>query len=114
MNFTKLVLGDALDGLDLAGLSRLGFAEDLPADENDLRRGSSKPITGTSDSESNSSSEAQSQESEFELQEIYQKYEPDIQLVEHVYKMSDMLIPRKDDKLMEMMKIYLDRVTGFS
>ena len=78
MNFTKLVLGDALDGLDLAGLSRLGFCEDLPADANDFKRGSSKPMTGTSDSESSSSSEAQSQESEFELQEIYQKYEPDI------------------------------------
>lgn len=34
MNFTKLVLGDALGDMDLNGLCLLGFEEDLPV-END-------------------------------------------------------------------------------
>jgi hypothetical protein len=36
MNFTKLVLGDALGDLDLGGLSLLGFEEDLPVEDENL------------------------------------------------------------------------------
>ncbi len=97
MNFTKLVLGDALGDMDLAGLSLLGFEEQVEY----------------SDKEQYDQDENSSSDSEFKLPVQFQIKNADADLTEHVYKMSDLFMPQASEhRHKAVLTDYLNTITN--
>ena len=85
MDFTKLILGDALGDVDLAGLNVLGFnLQDELLDDD----------PGTLESGKVEQSQDDRNETSFKLPVLYSMTIKDVDMTENVYKFSDLFTPQ--------------------